>query len=167
MSLCQCQRWTIEKGKKQSICSPLSLPSLLSLSGFYLANGGLPADWCWVSLKPEQYCACVCVCVCVCVLVLIRQSSVIIPQQGLAMPSGHLSFSHTNKRRGELLQHWRRTRESESEGGREAWSLGSRVAKDIRILIEPAHQTAPEPLSRCLCFIKICGVNVRQIPGVI
>lgn len=93
MSFCRCQQRE-EKGEKQLICSPLSLPSLVSLSVFYLANGGLHADWGWVALKPEQYCACGCVysCVCVCVLILILQSSVIIPQQGLSMPSGHLSF---------------------------------------------------------------------------
>lgn len=149
MSLCQCQQRTREKGKKQSICSPLSLPSFLSLSGFYLANGGLHADWCWVSLKPKPHCANVCVCERVCVrvrlLFLILQSSVIIPQQGLTMPFGHLSFhvlrslsslspAHTNNNRGVTSSAL-------------AWKSSVATYRAASRLIEAAHQTALQSLS--------------------
>lgn len=117
-----------EKKGRSSRFVLLAPSPLFSLSGFYLANGGLHADWYWASLKPEQQCAtlgsCVsaCVCVCLCKLVLILQSSVIIPQQGLPMPSGHVFFStsfdfspfslspwhtHTNKKAGVT---WRKRR---------------------------------------------------------
>lgn len=52
-----------KKGRRSRICSSGSLPYLLSLSGFYLANGGLHAGWCEASLKPPLHCTnCVLVC---------------------------------------------------------------------------------------------------------
>lgn len=129
-----------EKKGRSSRFVLLAPSPLFSLSGFYLANGGLHADWYWASLKPEQQCSTVgscvsaCVCVCLCKLVLILQSSVIIPQQGLPMPSGYVFFffhllrflsifsfsmTHTHKQESR----------SDLEKEKEAWLLGSCVAE--------------------------------------
>lgn len=168
MSLCQCQQRTREKGKRQSICSPFSHPSFLSLSGFYLANGGLHADWCGVSLKPKRRCAIVCVRMGVCVykLILILQSLVIIPQQSLTMPFGHFPFCILRST-SLFLMHSQASAESDFCESSTATYRVAVLQTDIHSLIKPAHQTAPDPCGPCPCFIKICEVNVIWIPGAV
>lgn len=107
-----------KKGRRSRICSSGSLPYLLSLSGFYLANGGLHAGWCEASLKPRCTVQTVCLCVGVFEPVLILWSSVIVPYPGLLMPAGQLFFlfffcgTHTQTgNQGWLIQQLREERQ--------------------------------------------------------
>lgn len=127
-----------EKKGRSSRFVLLAPSPLFSLSGFYLANGGLHADWYWASLKPEQQCATLgsCVSACVCVSVQACLNSAEFSYHSSAGPADALgpclffhllrflsifsfSMTHTHKQESR----------SDLEKEKEAWLLGSCVAE--------------------------------------
>lgn len=130
---------TDERKREEAADLFSSLPPLSSLClGFIWPTGGCMQTGTGLLWSPSSnvqlwVLVCLRVCVCLCKLVLILQSSVIIPQQGLPMPSGHVFFFHLLRFLSIFSFSMTHTHKQESrsdlEKEKEAWLLGSCVAE--------------------------------------
>lgn len=137
--LCQCQQRTREKGKKQPICSPRSLPSLL----FVWVLSGQRGAACRLVLgffeaRAAMFnCGFLCVCVRVCVSVQACLNSAEFSYHSSAGPADALGlclfFSHLLRFLSIFSFSMTHTHKQESrsdlEKEKEAWLLGSCVAE--------------------------------------